>query len=279
MEKLKTTKRPKNEISINKKTNNAYDNNSLCNIDENPIKEKSKTNSKLAKKKNNKNGKRLENNQKTRKIVQFFNKNKQNLKDFSFLSLIFAVTISLTFVVFFNSEYYQFLNRPQIISSPLFIILLFVLMATSKLVYSVLEILNKLKLKVEQSKKKASTQSENISNVNKKSLLSDNIPKQKKVVDISKKNKLFDALKKVFIFKNNFLINYLSYIFILCALLCFNLKILWLCVVFLFFVCFDSFVTIVKSSKSKIYQKCLSIGIFILAFCLLLSFYMLFMLN
>lgn len=174
---------------------------------------------------------------------------KQNWQYFLFLGLLFSTFILSIFLVFFKSEYYDFLKKPKIIQSPLVLILMLLLLAIILVIFALIFVKN------ESDKKGNLAKNENEKNCPNKQI----------------ETKIY--CKKTFL---NF---YIFLVFGIFLTLSFLVKILWLSVIFSFSQTAICFSFLKNFNKNYWVVKVLIVLLLLLSVCILSSVYVLCMLN
>lgn len=219
-------------------------------------------------KKNQKNKKNKKNKQKTRKNTDFLSLFKQIYKDFLIIGICFVICSVLDIVIFLNNDYYNFLNRPKPISSSIVVFVLLMFLILLNLFFNIITSKHFLKspdnIAHENKIVDSSKEHQNAENIH--------------VHDISSKSKISKYFHKFFS-KKFPLEKYLPFVFVAGILLSFMAKCLWLCAFFSFCIFFDYILCIIKYCKCKYPIKVACSLMLLFSICVLLSFYLLYMLN
>ena len=244
------------------------------------------------------------------KISRFFVNLKQNVKNFIILSIIFALIIVVTSIVFIHNEYYDFLNRPKVISNSITIFLMLVLSVTISYAFICLKIYSLQTPKPEQIAENVGKNS-NENNKQEVALDTDKIIRQtmaltgynneqcstidtvesvdssaklyEHILYVSKNNETdlthnLEKVNKRCKFKSIFMCSYLDYAAILLINLFFALHIIWICVFLGFLMIFLNIYVYFKCSNSIVLKTLNAVNLLI-DLCIFFSLFLIYMLN
>ena len=220
--------------------------------------------SKKIEKNNKKGNKKAKNSNKIQNFFVLIKKNK--FKTISLVVFNLLVLIA-SILVFSKNSFYEYLSRPKILENSFVIIALFSVFSITLFVHFVLKLQN-LNYKGNEIK--------NVGN-NECNLDITNPQNKHKIVDISKKNIVIKIFEKISQKSNVAIIYLMVYSLLLVVLLSFSLYVLWLCVFLLFFVFFVN-IKIFMDSR-RIDEKIVGIILVLNSLCILLSMYLIYLLN
>ena len=240
MEKLQATKKQKTlDLNKNKKSKNIKNNTKK-------IKQKAKNNL----------------------FLKAFEKNKAR---FISLTCFYIVTLVLAIISFSNNGYYSFLSKPKVLENSNILIFMIVLLVTMLFLHYILQsVFDEKKQYIKEEKTQVDFE-KNQEKINQKK------QEKSKVVDITKKSIFAKIREKICKNDRKFAVFISIFVFLLLIILFFNLFVLWICAFLSFLVLFSCIKIFMRSKCFSL--RLLSVAIFLNAFCLLISFYFVYLLN